>query len=196
MERGWPDLFAAAFRQSRNAMALLDADRRFIDVNGACINLTGHPRGRLLGRHAWEIVAGPPAFTQREWIAFLRRADQVAIDVRLRRGDGVVVRVQWAATVERATGRQRVLAVALSTALWGDQLRPPVRETFSEPLSPREREVVALVAGGASGPEIAEELHVAHNTVRTHVRHAMEKTGARSRAHLVAKALGDGAVLR
>jgi DNA-binding NarL/FixJ family response regulator len=65
----------------------------------------------------------------------------------------------------------------------------------SKPLTLREREVVQLVALGLSGPEIADELHIAHDTVRTHVRNAMAKCGARSRAHLVAKALGDGLVL-
>jgi DNA-binding NarL/FixJ family response regulator len=62
------------------------------------------------------------------------------------------------------------------------------------PLSEREREIVRLVALGSSGPEIADELRITHNTVRTHVRNAMTKSGARSRAHLVAKALGDGLI--
>jgi DNA-binding CsgD family transcriptional regulator len=54
---------------------------------------------------------------------------------------------------------------------------------------------VRLVALGMTGREIAAELHIAHHTVRTHLRNAMLKTGARSRAHLVAKALADGLVL-
>jgi DNA-binding CsgD family transcriptional regulator len=41
------------------------------------------------------------------------------------------------------------------------------------------------------GREIADELHIAHDTVRTHVRNAMTKLDARSCAHQVAKALGD-----
>jgi DNA-binding CsgD family transcriptional regulator len=51
------------------------------------------------------------------------------------------------------------------------------------------------VAQGRTGPEIADELHISPDTVRTHVRNAMTKLAARSRAHLVAKALGDGVVL-
>ena len=51
------------------------------------------------------------------------------------------------------------------------------------------------MALGYTGPEIAAELHISHDTVRTHVRNAMEKTGARSRAHLVAKVLGNGIAL-
>jgi DNA-binding CsgD family transcriptional regulator len=49
-----------------------------------------------------------------------------------------------------------------------------------------------MVAMGATGREIADELQIAHNTVRTHVRNAMTRLGARSRAHLVAKAMGGG----
>jgi DNA-binding CsgD family transcriptional regulator len=65
----------------------------------------------------------------------------------------------------------------------------------SRELSRRECDVVRLVAAGASGPEIADELGIAHDTVRTHVRNASKKLGARSRAHLVAKALGEGHAL-
>ena len=46
-----------------------------------------------------------------------------------------------------------------------------------------------------TGPESADELHISHDTVRKHVRNAMTKLGARSRAHLVAKALGEGHAL-
>ena len=53
-----------------------------------------------------------------------------------------------------------------------------------------------LVAQGRTGPEIADELHIAHDTARRHVQNAMTKIGARSRAQLVAKSLGDGLVLR
>ena len=50
------------------------------------------------------------------------------------------------------------------------------------------------MALGNTGPEIADQLQIAHDTVRTHVRNAMVKVDARSRAHLVAKALGQGLV--
>jgi DNA-binding NarL/FixJ family response regulator len=85
-----------------------------------------------------------------------------------------------------------VLVVALSTSRWGARFRRPrEEEPASGTLSAREREVVRLIALGESGPEIAAELHITHDTVRTHVRNAMAKLGARSRAHLVAKALGE-----
>src|SRR5262249_7769290 len=61
-------------------------------------------------------------------------------------------------------------------------------------LTDREQEIVEMIALGLSGPEIATELHLSHATVRTHVRNAMNKLGAHSRAHLVAKVYGDGIV--
>jgi DNA-binding NarL/FixJ family response regulator len=97
--------------------------------------------------------------------------------------------------VEVVTGHRQILFVALSTSRWGSQFRrPQTIERDSEALSEREREIVRLVALGRSGPEIADELRIAHNTVRTHVRNAMTKSGTRSRAHLVARALGEGLV--
>ena len=66
---------------------------------------------------------------------------------------------------------------------------PPDDRGDPRTLSAREREVVRLVAHGHTGPEIADELGIAHDTVRSHVRNAMDKLGARSRAHLVAKTM-------
>jgi len=56
-------------------------------------------------------------------------------------------------------------------------------------LSARERDVVRLLSLGSTGPEIADELQVAHNTVRTHVRNAMTKLEADTRTQAVALAL-------
>jgi predicted ATPase/class 3 adenylate cyclase/DNA-binding CsgD family transcriptional regulator len=52
------------------------------------------------------------------------------------------------------------------------------------PLSARERQIMALLAGGASTAKIAETLFVTPNTVRTHLDRIRDKTGARNRAEL------------
>ncbi|MFF4405296.1 response regulator [Streptomyces sp. NPDC001262] len=59
-------------------------------------------------------------------------------------------------------------------------------------LTPREREVVALVATGLSNDEIAERLYVTPLTAKTHVNRAMAKLGARDRAQLVVTAYRTG----
>ncbi|MEV0587975.1 response regulator transcription factor [Nonomuraea sp. NPDC050310] len=61
-----------------------------------------------------------------------------------------------------------------------------------ETLTPRERELVAWVAGGLSNEEIARELVISPDTVRTHVSRAMVKLRARDRAQLVVFAIRAG----
>ncbi|HYH59105.1 MAG TPA: LuxR C-terminal-related transcriptional regulator [Thermoleophilaceae bacterium] len=191
---GWAGLFQVAFRESRNAMVLLDERRLIVEVNGAFLRLLGYKREALIGRPGHTVSAGAPALTAEEWAAGLAKRRFYG-EVNLLCQDGTVVVQQWGATTEVITGRRLVLCVAMATSRWGDQFRRRLvdEETRSD-LSPREREIVHLVALGRSGPEIADELGIAHDTVRTHVRNAMGKVGARSRAHLVAKALGEGHV--
>jgi PAS domain S-box-containing protein len=192
---GWSALFATAFKQSKNPMALVDGDRRHVDANAPYLRLLGRGREEIIGRHLWDFVVGGPLFTPAQWQAALA-AQRFHGQAELERADGSRVAVQWAGTTEVATGQRLVLFVALSTSRWGGSFRRTV-ETDREPgeLSPRELEIVRMIARGESGPEIAAELHIAHDTVRTHVRNAMRKVGARSRAHLVAKVLGEGHAL-
>jgi PAS domain S-box-containing protein len=192
---GWPGLFAKAFDQSRNGMVLVDERRLHVDVNGAYLALMGYRRDALIGRPVYDFVAGGPLASPADWAAALTAGD-FAGEAELIRADGSTVGVQWAAGTEVVTGRRLVLFVALNTSRWGGRYR---RSAAPDPrpggLSLREREIVSLVAHGLSGPEIADELRISHDTVRTHVRNSMAKVGARSRAHLVARSLGDGLVL-
>ena len=111
--------------------------------------------------------------------------------IELLRADGGCVTVEFAGHPEVVTGRQLVLAVALRTTR-GGRLRDDSIPAAERPdLSAREVDVVKLLALGYSGPEVAEELRIAHNTVRTHTRNAMTKVGARSRAQLVAMSLAE-----
>ncbi|GAA5185809.1 response regulator transcription factor [Rugosimonospora acidiphila] len=63
-----------------------------------------------------------------------------------------------------------------------------------EALTEREREVLALVAGGLSNDEIAQRLFVSPLTAKTHVNRAMAKLSARDRAQLVVIAYQTGLV--
>jgi DNA-binding NarL/FixJ family response regulator len=59
-------------------------------------------------------------------------------------------------------------------------------------LTPREAEVLRLIAAGRSNAEIAAELVVSQATVKTHVNHLFAKTGARDRAQAVRYAYQHG----
>jgi PAS domain S-box-containing protein len=194
VQDGWAALFQNAFKQSRNAMVLLDDHRRHVDVNGAYVKLCGYPRDQLIGRQVSDLIEGGPRLSQRRWLATINRGEFTG-EAALVRADETTVTVQYAGHTEVVTGHRRVLFVALSTSRWGRHSRRSADDGTHESLSARELEIVRLVAAGETGPEIADQLHISHATVRTHVRNAMGKVGARSRAHLVAKALGDGHAL-
>ncbi|TDC22178.1 response regulator transcription factor [Streptomyces sp. 8K308] len=76
------------------------------------------------------------------------------------------------------------------------RLRTPLAEGAGRlaPLTAREREVVALVAGGLSNDEIGARLLMSPLTAKTHVSRAMTKLGARDRAQLVVLAYETGLV--
>ena len=110
-------------------MVLADEDRRIVDVNGACLQLLGHPRVDVVGRPIWEFVAGGPVMKPREWAAALARR-RFTGEAEMLRADGSTVHVQWGATTEVITGRSLVVVAALSVSARARGIR-------ERPLSPR-----------------------------------------------------------
>ena len=72
--------------------------------------------------------------------------------------------------------------------------RPEVTASVLEPLTEREREVLALVAEGLSNAEIGVRLFMSPLTAKTHVSRILTKLGARDRVHLVVIAYESGLV--
>jgi DNA-binding NarL/FixJ family response regulator len=60
-------------------------------------------------------------------------------------------------------------------------------------LTSREQEVHALLSEGLTNREIAQRLFISETTVKVHVRHILEKLGARSRTEAVVYGLGQTA---
>ena len=75
---------------------------------------------------------------------------------------------------------------------FGSRGRPARPHPRLGDLTQREREIVAWVATGQSNQEIAEQLFLSSDTVRTHVSRAMVKLHARDRAQLVVFAIESG----
>ncbi|MER6537097.1 response regulator [Streptomyces sp. 900105755] len=88
-------------------------------------------------------------------------------------------------TAVRAAAQGRtVLSPAVASRLVS-AVRTPTAPA-NEPLSAREREVLALVARGTSNREIARELFISEATVKTHLTHLYAKLGVNDRAAAVA----------
>jgi DNA-binding NarL/FixJ family response regulator len=80
----------------------------------------------------------------------------------------------------------------LIAAFVGRPGRPAIEPQRLASLTPREREVVGLVADGLSNHEIGDRLAMSSATAKTHVNRAMTKLGARDRAQLVVLAYSNG----
>lgn len=63
-----------------------------------------------------------------------------------------------------------------------------------EPLSPREREILSLIASGASNQEIADTLVIAPNTVKRHIGHILAKLGVSNRTQALVQARKIGLI--
>lgn len=88
-----------------------------------------------------------------------------------------------AATMARLLSRQREASRAKAELV-----------RLAEELTPREHEVLVMIAAGLDNYDIADKLGIGYGTVRSHVRGVLEKLGARSRLQAVAIARGNGLI--
>ena len=98
------------------------------------------------------------------------------------------------AAEERGTAMSMAAAAEYVLMLTGTGPAPPAAAPGLETLSPRERELVTLVARGHTDTQIAGQLHISVRTVSSHLDRIRDKTGCRRRADLTRLALGAGLV--
>ena len=91
--------------------------------------------------------------------------------------------------VRQAAAGHTVLSVPIAS-----RLVQQMRQTASVTLTPREREILALVADGLTNAEIAARLHIGRATVKTHLMHVFEKLGVNDRTAAVVTALKQGII--
>jgi DNA-binding NarL/FixJ family response regulator len=105
--------------------------------------------------------------------------------------DDVVAAVRAAHAHEILLPRSVIMEIALRVADARQQAEetPPV-----EPLTPRELEVLRLLAEGLDSATICARLSIAPNTLRTHTQNMMSKLGTHSKLETVAYALRNGLV--
>jgi DNA-binding NarL/FixJ family response regulator len=88
--------------------------------------------------------------------------------------------------------QQRLLSAAARARDMSGPPGPPGSPSGEDDLTPREAEVLRLIAAGNSNREIARALFVSEATVKTHVNRIFAKTGSRDRAQAVRYAYARG----
>jgi DNA-binding CsgD family transcriptional regulator len=165
----------------------VDHHRRVRWQNAASIELVGDLRGRLDG----SVLA--PEDLPRARDAFRRKqrgASQTEVEVSVARPDGRRVRVAVNSVPIRNAGGAVIGSFGLVQVL-GEIDQSLER---APRLSRRERETLALLAAGYSTAQMAEQMSIATETVRNHVKGVLRSLGARSRVEAVAKARRMGLI--
>jgi predicted ATPase/DNA-binding CsgD family transcriptional regulator len=98
------------------------------------------------------------------------------------------------AAEERGQAMSLATAAEYALMLTATGPQPPAATPGLEGLSPRERELVTLVAQGRTDAQIAGQLHISVRTVSSHLDRIRDKTGCRRRADLTRLALSAGLV--
>lgn len=176
-----------------------DLDGIVVSWNARAHALYGWTRDEAVGNHIAELTvpAEQRAFAE-EIIGGCRRGESWQGPFRLCRKDGSLFTpfVKCSPIIDADARTIGIVGVSidisdpqLAEAVRGlvDGHQPTGRRTRT--LSPREREVLGLLARGLTGEQIAERLVLSPETVRTHIRNAREKLGASTRVEAVTMAL-------
>jgi DNA-binding CsgD family transcriptional regulator len=188
----WP-----LYSQSRIPMALIDRDRLYVEVNDAVVDVYKVQRDEVLGTLAGRTAIDDPAVGDAQWEQLVS-TNSLYGERLISFGVQKQMRVSYAAHTMTVNDYWLALFVTLSA-----RMEPNGAELIGAPridssnghaskLTDREREVVSLVALGSTTRRIATDLCLSPDTIRSHVRNAMSKTGAHTRAQLVALLLADG----
>jgi NarL family two-component system response regulator YdfI len=174
---------AATFPFLRSVIAQTSADLALIDLESHPFE--GADRDWLL-----ELLDLAPL------LLLTSEPDSTVFNRMLDEGAGGILRAD-------ASSEQIVQAIASVTSglmvLDGSLLHEFIRGSddaapMVEPLTPREREVFALLSDGLGNKEIASRLNISEHTIKFHMRSILGKLGASSRTEAVSRGLRSGLI--
>lgn len=175
------------------ALVAADDDRRILRVNQRWSNLTGYDADAAAGLRIDDLLApeSRPGIEMR-WGDLIGTGLATARIVMLR-PDHLRVSVRYGAFANVLPGVHVAACLAEPGQDARNTMRPP-RARRAGQLTRREQESLRLVAMGMTTTAAADQLGISPETVRTHVRNAMNKLGARTRAQAIAVAMRDGEI--
>jgi PAS domain S-box-containing protein len=181
------------------AVIATDADGVITTWNNRAEELYGWTRQEAVGRHITELTVPDSGRREAEAaMAALQGGSAWQGPFEVRRKDGSTFTAYVKDSPIRDDDGRLIGIVGVSIEISDPALSEAARKALpsgnnhgrrTRTLSPREREVLALLARGLTGEQIAERLVLSPETVRTHIRNAREKLGASTRVEAVTMAL-------
>jgi DNA-binding CsgD family transcriptional regulator len=190
------------------AILVVDDQRRCLEANLSACRLLGLPRRAALGRTVDDfLTSGMRKRLDHVWRAFREGGGHAGpFELSSQAAEAHEVNISVVANV--LPGRHLLILSATESTpgeVEAPQKPGPTPRISTADLNTasrfgrggptaREREVLTLLAAGATDEQIAEMLDLSPATVQTHVRNAKAKLGARTRAQAVAMALQHGMI--
>lgn len=145
---------------------------------------------RLHARHPGVRVVALSAFVYKRFVLEMLHAGATAYVAKSAAGDELV------RAIHQASEGKTYLCAEAATVLADAVTRQgsPASEGHKNPLGPREKEVLSLLAEGHSTAQIAVALHIAPSTAETHRRNIMRKLDLHNLAALTKYAIREGLV--
>jgi PAS domain S-box-containing protein len=168
-------------------VSLHDVDGRFLHTNPAAERASGYSNAYLLGRHYTDLVR--PEVREHVETQFRRaveRGEPTDFETAFEDAGGHLrsTRAQHLPLRDGDT-IVGVLILAFEVRRQASEL---VRLTADPRLTPRQREILRLIASGLSTAEVASELTLSPETVRNHLRNASRELHAHTRVEAIATA--------
>jgi DNA-binding NarL/FixJ family response regulator len=159
-----------------------DADIVLLDIRMP--EMDGLEAARRIKQHHPEVgVIMLTAYDDRQFVVEAVRAGAKGYVLKARDAEHLIQ------TVRLVAGGNMVIDPQLVVALADELTQSKDRDRKAETLTAREIEVLQLLAFGHTNKDIAEQLYISPDTVKTHLEHIFEKLGASDRTAAVAEAL-------
>jgi len=185
-------MFRTTFDQAAVGIAHTDLEGRWIRVNNKLLEITRYGRQELLKKTFDEMTRHEDEEANRKRIKRLLcgEIDHYSTEERWVRKDGSEVWVNLNVSLVRHRSGEPSYFIAVIQDI--DERKKA--ELVLRSLTPREIEVLKLLAHGLTNPQIAQELYISPRTVKFHVRHVIVKLGVSDRTEAAYRAAELGLV--
>jgi DNA-binding CsgD family transcriptional regulator len=176
-------------------MVRADDTRRLREVNHAACVMVQRPQEEMLRSRIDDLTASS-ALPELDlvWSQLLERGSRTG-HWPVVTGDHRVVEIDYSAVARSGGGLHLIVfVVRRMPSTWAPEATGGASPNGAPPmaLSERETEVLRRLALGATGPEIAGQMYLGVDTIRTHIRNLKRKLHARTLPQMIAIAISRG----